>query len=108
MSDKSREPAWSKHSFSSQMTTTNSVINLAVVQHEPCILLWSISLSHSIVPGGALFLFLESPFLPVLLKRLLNTPFMLELKLFLCLMLLLLGDDLADVIGEMGFSESGI
>ena len=71
------------------------------------ILLWSISLSHSIVPGGTLFLFSESPFLPVLPKRLLNTPFMLELKLFLCLMLLLLGDEVEEVVGEMGFSESG-
>ena len=49
----------------------------------------------------------SSSFLPVLPKRLLNTPFMLELKLFLCLMLLLLGDEVEEVVGEMGFSESG-
>ena len=38
-------------------------------------------------------------------KRLLNTPFILELKLFLCLMLLLLGDEVEEVVGEMGFSD---
>ena len=67
----------------------------------------SLFLSPSIEPGGALFLFSVSPFLPVLPKRLLNTPLMLELKLFLCLMLLLLGDEVEEVVGEIGFSERG-
>ena len=76
--------------------------SIAVVQHEP-VYIAVVYISLTFYSAGE---HCSSSFLPVLSKRLLNTPFNTGADTVL-VSHALEGDEVEEVVGDMGFSESG-